>query len=451
VWSALGCGDPTGPVSAPAPELEMSVAAGRPENVLSALVTARTRFTDSARVRYGMAGETLDSVTPSVRASDGLIAVPVLGLLPQTAYRLQLVGFGRGGRVESEILELTTAVLPDDLPSFQAGGPAPPPGYVVFAAGSYGLAIDNTGRVVWYTRFDGGPGLNFQPQANDRYIARPATEDPSDIEPLVEVDPLGVVTRRLGCAGGLQPRFHDALVQADGGYWALCDETRVMDLSTLGGMVGALVTGTVVQHLGPSGVLLFQWSPFDHFEIADLAAEARGGEKVNWTHGNALDLDAEGNLLVSFRSLGEITRIDTHTGAVLWRMGGLRNQFTFPAGDPPFVGQHGVRAAPGGFVVLDNLGEITGTRAERYEIDDASRSTRLTGWYHPAAATVAELGGAIQALPDGHMLVAFGSGAAVQEYDRGGRVVWQIEGDPGYVYRAQRIRSLYHPEEGLTR
>ena len=322
---------------------------------------------------------------------------------------------------------------------------------MVFAAGSYGLAIDNTGRVVWYTRFDGGPGLNFQAQANGRYIARPATEDPSDIEPLVEVDPLGVVTRRLGCAGGLQPRFHDALVQADGGYWALCDETRVMDLSTLGGMAGALVTGTVVQHLDASGGLLFQWSPFDHFEITDLAAEARSGEKVNWTHGNALDLDADGNLLVSFRSLGEITRIDTHTGAVLWRIGGLRNQFTLPADDPPFVGRHGVRALPDGFVVLDNLGEITGTRAERYEIDADSRSARLTGWYRPAAATVSELGGAVQKLPDGHMLVAFGSGAAVQEYDGEGRVVWQIEGDPGYVYRAQRIRSLYHPGEGLTR
>jgi hypothetical protein len=322
---------------------------------------------------------------------------------------------------------------------------------VVFAAESYGLAIDNSGRVVWYTRFEGGPGLNFQAQANGRYIARPATEDPADLEPLVELDPLGVVTRRLGCAGGLQPRFHDALVEPDGRYWALCDETREMDLSGLGGVPHALVTGTVVQHLDPTGALLFQWSPFDHFEITDLPAEARGGERVNWTHGNALDLDAEGNLLVSFRSLGEITRIDTHTGAVLWRMGGVRNQFSFPAGGPPFVGQHGARAMPGGLVVLDNLGETSGTRAERYEIDEAGRSARLASWYHPAVATVAELGGAIQELPDGHLLVAFGSGAAVQEYDREGRVVWAIDGDPGYVYRAQRIRSLYHPCEGLTR
>jgi hypothetical protein len=433
------------------PDLEAPVAATRPENVLSVLVTAHTRFTASALVRYGVAGGALDSVTPSVRPSDGRVAVSVLGLLPETAYQLQLIGSGPGGSVASEILELTTARLPDDLPRFHAGGPAPGPGFVVFGAGKYGLAIDNSGRVVWYTRFDEGPGLNFQAQPNGRYIARPATTDTADLEPLVEVDPLGAVTRRLGCARGLQPRFHDALMQPAGDYWVMCDETRVMDLSAVAGMPRARVTGTVVQHLDAAGAVLFDWSPFDHFAITDLPPEGRTGDKVNWTHGNALDLDAEGNLLVSFRSLGEITSIDTRTGAVLWRMGGRRNQLTLAGTDPPFVGQHGLRAVPGGLVVLDNLGEAEGTRAEWYEVDEAHRAARLAGWYRPAVATVAELGGAIQELPDGHMLVAFGSGAAVQEYDHEGQVVWQIEGDPGYVYRAQRIRSLYFPGDGLTR
>ena len=41
-------------------------------------------------------------------------------------------------------------------------GPDPSPGFVVFGAGPYGLAIDNTGRVVWYHRFPNGPGLNFE-------------------------------------------------------------------------------------------------------------------------------------------------------------------------------------------------------------------------------------------------------------------------------------------------
>ena len=40
--------------------------------------------------------------------------------------------------------------------------------------------------------------------------------------------------------------------------------------------------------------------------------------------------------------------------------------------------------------------------------------------------------------------MAFGDGGAVQEYDSEGAVVWRIEGNAGYVFRAQRIQSLYH-------
>jgi len=83
--------------------------------------------------------------------------------------------------------------------------------------------------------------------------------------------------------------------------------------------------------------VLFQWSPFDHFAITDLDSASRTGPSVNWTHGNALALDDDGDLRVSFRSLGEVTRINTATGDVRWRMGGRRNEFAFPGTTmPPF-------------------------------------------------------------------------------------------------------------------
>ena len=63
----------------------------------------------------------------------------------------------------------------------------------------------------------------------------------------------------------------------------------------------------------------------------------------------------------------------------------------------------------------------------------------------------ASLGGTTQSLLDGHTLVAFGDGGVLQEFDTKGAVVWQIDGNAGYVFRAQRIRSLYHPEIGLVR
>lgn len=112
-----------------------------------------------------------------------------------------------------------------------------------------------------------------------RYIARPTTADTSDIEPLVEFDPLGNQVQRLGCARGLRPRFHDVLVEPDGSYWLMCDETRVMDLSGANGVPAAAVTGTVVQHLDPSGGLMFEWSAFDHFDITDLDEDERSGQR----------------------------------------------------------------------------------------------------------------------------------------------------------------------------
>ena len=446
-----GCGQELTEAPVPlAPLVEVAAVATRPSNALSVLVTGRVRFADSVTVWYGFPGAPPDSVTPAVAPAGREVALPVFGLMPDTKYELRLIAHGEGGIVSSERLHITTGSLPEDLPQFRTRGTSPSQGYVLFAAGWYGIVIDDTGRVVWYVRFD-GPSLNFQAQSNGRYIARQLTPDTSDVEPLVEFDPLGTVTRTLGCARGLRPRFHDALVQPDDSYWLMCDETRVMDLSAVGGVAGAAVTGTVVQHVDSAGGLEFEWSSFDHFKITDVDPETRSGPAVNWTHGNALDLDADGNLLISFRSLSEITKVDTRTGAVLWRLGGLRNQFALADAGPPFLGQHGVRAVGGELVLLDNLGETEGSRAERYALDEAGRTAWLTGTYVPRSAIRASLGGTTQALPERHTLVSFGDGGVVQEYDGDGAIVWEIDGDAGYVFRAQRIRSLYHPEIGLAR
>jgi hypothetical protein len=178
-----------------------------------------------------------------------------------------------------------------------------------------------------------------------------------------------------------------------------------------------------------------------------------GGPIINWTHGNSLDLDSGGNLLVSFRNLSEVTKIDTRTGAVVWRMGGAGNEFAFENVQlPAFARQHGVRASGHGqLVLLDNLGETRGSRVERYAFDEARLAARLSGSYTSSAGLVAQLGGNTQALTDGRTLVSFGSGGAVEEYDATGNLVWRLEGQPGYIFRAQRIRSLYKPGAGDPR
>jgi hypothetical protein len=233
----------------------------------------------------------------------------------------------------------------------------------------------------------------------------------------------------------------------------MCDEQRTMDLTTMGGVAEARVTGTAVEHVAGDGTLLFHWSPFDHFAITDGQPADRIGTNVNWTHGNALDFDVDGNLIVSFRNLGEITKIDAVSGAVIWRMGGRQNQFTFSDPSiPVFSGQHSARiAAPGELMMLDNLGNPGQSRAERYTMDETAHTVRLAHSYGSIPSVVTQIGGSVQSLPNGRTLVSFGTAGRVEEYDAAGSVMWSIHGDAGYVFRAQRIRSLYAPGVGTAR
>jgi len=447
--------EPAGPSLPAAPTINSSSVAANSYNALSAIVSVHVRNADSVAVRFhvGDNGAATDSVTPAVQTVGDSAAVPVLGLLPASRYILRAVAFGVGGNVVGDSVEMTTGILPPDLPQYAAGGPDPSAGYVVFAAGMYGLVIDNTGRVVWYRRFPNGPGLSFMAQPNGRYVARPTTPDPTDVDSWVELDPLGDITRTLGCGLGLQPRPHDLISERDGSYWLMCDEVRTMDLTAAGGIAEARVTGTAVQHLSAAGTLLFHWSPFDHFSITDGEPADRTGPSVNWTHGNALDLDVDGNLIVSFRNLGEITKIDAVSGAVIWRMGGRRNEFTFlDSPSPAFSGQHSARiSASHALMILDNLGTPRESRAEDYTVDEAARTARLAHAYSSIPGVVTQIGGSVQSLPGGRTLVSFGTAGRVEEYDAAGQVMWAIEGNAGYVFRAQRIRSLYAPGVGSAR
>jgi arylsulfotransferase ASST len=454
VLIAACANEPAAPSLLVAPTINAASVAANSHNALSAIVSVHVRNTDSVAVRFhlGDLPSAGDSITPAVQTVGDSAAIPVLGLLPANRYELRAVAYWAGGNVLGDPIELTTGALPSDLPHYVASGPDPSPGYVVFAAGNYGLVIDNTGRVVWYRRFPNGPGLSFMAQPNGRYVARPMTPDPTDLEPWVELDPLGNLTRTLGCALGLQPRPHDLISERDGSYWLMCDDVRTMDLTVAGGIATARVTGTAVQHVSASGTLLFHWSPFDHFAITDGDPADRTGASVNWTHGNALDFDRDGNLIVSFRNLGEITKIDAVSGAVIWRMGGRRNQFTFLESPlPAFSGQHSARISADALIVLDNLGSPAESRAERYGVNETGRTAWLARSYSSSPGVVTQIGGSVQGLPRGRTMVSFGTAGRVEEYDALGRVMWSIAGNAGYVFRAQRIQSLYAPGVGTAR
>jgi hypothetical protein len=452
---ALACDGIVSPVRCSAPVISGATVASSSDNVLSAIVSSKSRGADSILVRFGLANSSRDSVTAAVGARDDSARVSVFGLLPKSRYEMQLVAVNACGSVMGAVLHFATDSLPSDLPVFTASGTNPSPGYVTFASGNFGLVINNSGRVVWYHRFPEGPGLNFQPQPNGTYAARPTPVSSSQTATWTEIDTNGKTTRTLSCAHGLGARLHDLIAERDGSYWLMCDEIRSVDLSSVGLSRQASVMGTDVEHISATGAILFEWSPFGNIDldVRSLSAADRTGPIINWTHGNAIDLDADGNLLVSFRNLSEILKIDTRTGGIIWRLGGALSDFKLPDGTtPPFIGQHGVRSVGVGRIeLLDNLGIPGVSRAELYEYSEGSRTAVMTATYVSSPKVVAQIGGSTQRLANGHTLVSFGNGASVNEYDADGNIVWRIDGIPGYVFRAERILSLYHPGQDYAR
>ena len=413
-----------------------------PENVLAAAIDVKAAGYDSAHVEYGLGAAPIVR-TPSVGfAGDTIVRVPVLGLDTATAYGLRVV-LTRAGAPDSAVdtLAFSSGSLPSWIPAIGSLGTSGEAGYLALSLPDGAVIVDNAGTVVWYHHSPNGVLNSFQAHPNGTYtlLGTGATETQFRV-----LNSLGEQTGTLQCLGR-PTRFHDLLIAEGGDAWILCDENRTMDLSALGGDPAALVTGTVLQHLSAAGALLWEWNAFDHFAITDLPLADRTGPNVNFTHGNGVGFDDDGNLLLGFRSLSEVTKVNSTTGAVMWRLGGLRNEFTFLS-DPKglFEHQHGLRpAGPGQIQMLDN-GLSAPSRLARYLINPTTHTALMEWQFIDAPTTYTIVGGSTQYHPDGHATVSFGRAGRVIEVDETGNRTWELTGLNGvYVFRAQRLGSLY--------
>ena len=122
-------------------------------------------------------------------------------------------------------------------------------------------------------------------------------------------------------------------------------------------------------------------------------------DEIDYVHGNAIELDSDGNWLVSSRHMDEITKIDRTTGDIVWRLGGKNNEFTLLGDTLWFSHQHAIRRIANGHVTLfDNGNGHTPpfSRAVEYELDEQARSARLVWQYRNTPDTYGSAMGYVQ-------------------------------------------------------
>lgn len=441
---AVGCDDdPVDPDPPDPPEYGQAVLTPATANVNSAAVAVEATGYDHVRLRLRTPGEP-DETTPPYPFVDGMAHASALGMLAERDYLVDVLVTAGTETDSPETLAHSTGSLPDWLPAVASIGDPADEGFIGMAHPSGAFIVDNQGRVRWYVTSEDPVLNNFQSHPSGEYTMF-GTEDLTRLYKVL--DERGNVVRTIGCVG-LDTRFHEVRVMPQGDYWALCDRDVPTDLSSRGGAAEGTVTWTVVQHVGADGELLFEFDTSEHFSLDDIDPDViDGADAVNITHGNAIELAADGNILLSFRSLNEVTKVDVVTGEVLWRLGGLANQFAVDDPTRDFARQHGVRLVePGVLQLLDN-GVEAPSRLVRYLIDEQALTAERVMEYSHASNALTLVGGSTQVLAGKRGLVSFGRTGRVAEVDETGAQTFELTGLEGlYIFRAFRIPSLYATE-----
>jgi len=461
---ALSCGDAASTLTPKRPTVSDITVVANPENALSVLIALNATAADSVRVRYSDADSA--SVTPFYRlrgSASGKIAV--FGLRPSTKYSVVVEAIGPGGTFTSATASVTTPALPPQIASLRlSGAGSSSPGYTlvvpVFSdttADGFIVAFDETGDVRWYHRFPGEWPIEAKQQPNGNttvYVGRSFGWQTS-VGRYVELTPAGDIARTFAVANGYYTDPHEMLLGFNDttlvAVHLLGYEIRSVDLSAVGGSPSAQLAVHTIERQSPGGSVDFRWSAGSMFSASDWPIPNRLA--VDLDHPSSLGLDLDGNYVVSFQAMDEITKINATTGAIVWRFGGKNNQFRID-NDPlnGFSGQHDVQVLENGHLLLmDNHSRTPPvvSRAAEYSLDTRTMTASLVWELRPTPTIVSPIMGSVQRQSNGATLIGFGAAGRVLEVQHDGRISWDAtlrggsSASPISFYRAVRVRSLY--------
>lgn len=275
---------------------------------------------------------------------------------------------------------------------------------------------DNYGELIFYREFRGRvTDFKVLPDGNLAFWRKHVEEG---IDAYFLMDSEFSYTDTLLMSNGNYEVDHHEMRQMDNGHYLLIAyDPQLVDMSAIvpNGDPNATVIGLVIQEVDTEGNVYFQWRSWDHFEITDAidASVDLTASTVDYVHGNALQVDHDGGLLLSSRHMDEVTKIDMETGDIIWRMGvnAENNQFTISNDTIGFSHQHDVRILDNGNMTIydnGNFHEPRISRALEYSLDQENLTAELVWNYTPDEYLWGYATGSHQRLENGNSLICWG-------------------------------------------
>lgn len=338
----------------------------------------------------------------------------------------------------------------------------PAPGYVFMAPvsmDSFGI-LDHSGKNVY--RFANAGTLNLHVQTDGTLLfVNSAKKVVYRMNAQFQI----IDTLRFYGAGTFD--FHECRMTGKNQYVINGTETRFMDMSKIvpNGKKDASVLGSIIQEVNLSGQILFQWKSLDHIPVSQATDDVDLSQQIiDYIHVNAINLDNDGNFIVSGRNIDQVFKINRTTGDLMWQMGGSaakKSDFKFVNdtvdGFVGFSHQHDAQRLPNGNLILFDNGNLKPnpyTRAVEYEIDELNRKVKKVWEYRKSPDVFAAATGSVQVLPNNSVLIGWGgTGGRVtaEEVDRDKKIqaVW-LAAD-GTAYGSYRVKKTVFAMTGIDK
>lgn len=311
--------------------------------------------------------------------------------------------------------------LPADFPNYQVGVHEPSasddPLYLTARNRSayYAVKLNNDGVPLFYRR-TAEPCHDFKKHPTGHVSYAEFKSDTTLAEHIV-LDETYTEVDRVTTVGLVDTDEHDFVIQPNGNYIVLAYERVTRDLTEFGRGSAETILDGIWQELSPDHELLFQWNSWDHMAFAESVYMEKNPR--DYSHMNSVFVDDDGNWIVSSRGMAQVLKIDRNTGDVIWRLGGVQNDFTF-VNDPyeGLCGQHTASILDNGHLLLFDNGQhcypemperIEHTRVVEYAIDEAAMTAELV-WSYSREGTYTESQGSAQRLANGNTLIGWGLG-----------------------------------------
>ena len=154
-----------------------------------------------------------------------------------------------------------------------------------------------------------------------------------------------------------------------------------------------------------------------------------------WTHANAINYDpAEGAYYLSLHNYNSILKIDRATGAVVWALGGLIDDFGIPEEDA-FARQHQFQLLDGDRILVFDNGFVddADTEVVELQLDTAAREAEVLWRYRPADALYTLFYGDVERMDGGETLISYSAAGRFEYLDPDGALLWRMDARLGDV------------------